>query len=139
MMSEVCLFFLLNFCVAHTQLLQSSISLQSLPTRLLCPWNSVQEYWSELPCPPPGNLPNPGIEPRFPTLQADSFPSEPPRSREGSNEFLLRLWKGIQKEVFATQGNAEGMTCQGEEMLRVKGNGTFGKGERIQRGREKAN
>ena len=30
-----------------------------------------------LPCPPPGNLPNPAIEPRSPTLQADSLPSEP--------------------------------------------------------------
>ena len=28
--------------------------------------------------PPPGDLPNPGIEPRSPTLQADSLPSEPP-------------------------------------------------------------
>ena len=43
-------------------------------TRLLCPWGfSRQEYWSGLPCPPPGNLPNPGIKPRFPKLQADSL------------------------------------------------------------------
>ena len=34
---------------------------------------SRQEYWSGLPCPPQGDLPNPGIEPRFPTLQADFF------------------------------------------------------------------
>ena len=39
---------------------------------------SRQEYWSGLPCPPPGDLPNPGIEPRSPTLQADSLLSEPP-------------------------------------------------------------
>ena len=39
---------------------------------------SRQEYWSGLPCPPPGNLPNLGIEPRSPTLLADSLPSEPP-------------------------------------------------------------
>ena len=38
---------------------------------------SRQEYWSGLPCPPPGNLPNPGIEPRFPTLKVDSLPFEP--------------------------------------------------------------
>ena len=38
---------------------------------------SRQEYWSGLPCLPPGDLPNPGIEPRSPTLQADSLPSEP--------------------------------------------------------------
>ena len=44
-----------------------------------CPWGFFrQEYWSGLPCPPPGDLPNPGIEPRSPTLQADSVLSEPP-------------------------------------------------------------
>ena len=31
-----------------------------------------QEYWSGLPCSPPGDLPNPGTEPRSPTLQVDS-------------------------------------------------------------------
>ena len=39
---------------------------------------SRQEHWSELPRPPPGDLLNPGIELRFPTLQADSLPSESP-------------------------------------------------------------
>ena len=39
---------------------------------------SRQEYWSGLPCPHPGDLPNAGIEPRSPTLQADSLPPEPP-------------------------------------------------------------
>ena len=38
---------------------------------------SRQKYWSGLPCPPPGDLPNPGIEPRSSALQADSSPSEP--------------------------------------------------------------
>ena len=48
--------------------------------RLLCPWRfSRQENWSGLPGPIPGGLPNPGIEPRSPTLQADSLPSETPR------------------------------------------------------------
>ena len=38
-----------------------------------------QEYWSGLPWPPPGDLPNPGIKPRSPALQAgDSLPFEPP-------------------------------------------------------------
>ena len=36
-----------------------------------------QEYWSGLPFPPPGDLPNPGIKPTF-VLHADSLPSEPP-------------------------------------------------------------
>ena len=39
---------------------------------------SRQEYWSGLPFPSPGDLPNPGIKPRSPALQADSLPSEPP-------------------------------------------------------------
>ena len=39
---------------------------------------SRQEYWSGLPFPSPGDLPNPGIEPRSPTLQAYVLPSEPP-------------------------------------------------------------
>ena len=39
---------------------------------------SRQEYWSGLPFPSPGDLPNPGIEPRSPALPADALPSEPP-------------------------------------------------------------
>ena len=39
---------------------------------------SRQEYWSVLPFPSPGDLPDPGIEPRSPALQADALPSEPP-------------------------------------------------------------
>ena len=35
---------------------------------------SRQEYWSGLPFPSPGDLPNPGMEPRSPTLQADALP-----------------------------------------------------------------
>ena len=38
---------------------------------------SRQEYWSGLPFPSPGDLSNPGIEPRSPALQADSLPAEP--------------------------------------------------------------
>ena len=40
---------------------------------------SRQEYWSLLPCPPPRDLLNPGMESRSPELQADSLPSEPSR------------------------------------------------------------
>ena len=54
---------------------------QSCPTLFVTPWTiahqaplsmgfSRQEYWSGLPCPPPGDLPNPGIKPRYATLQA---------------------------------------------------------------------
>ena len=39
---------------------------------------SRQEYWSGLPFPSPGDIPNPGIEPRSPALQEDSFPAQLP-------------------------------------------------------------
>ena len=39
---------------------------------------SRQEYWSGLPFPSPGDLPDPGIEPQSPALPADSLPCEPP-------------------------------------------------------------
>ena len=39
---------------------------------------SRQGYWSGLPFPSPGDLPDPGIKPRSPTLQAEALPSEPP-------------------------------------------------------------
>ena len=47
---------------------------------------SRQEYWSGLPFPSPGYLPNPGIEPGSPVLQADALPSEPP-GKEGGSRF----------------------------------------------------
>ena len=39
---------------------------------------SRQEYWSGLPFPSPGDLPDPGIKPWSPALQTDALPSEPP-------------------------------------------------------------
>ena len=41
---------------------------------------SRQEYWSGLPFPSPGDLPDPGIESRSPALQADALQSEPPEN-----------------------------------------------------------
>ena len=59
---------------------------KSCPT-LAIPWTVVcqaplsmgfsrQEYWSGLPFPSPGDLPDPGIEPKSPALQADDLPTE---------------------------------------------------------------
>ena len=42
---------------------------------------SRQEYWSGLPFPSPGDLPDPGIEPMSPALQADALTSEPPGNK----------------------------------------------------------
>ena len=52
---------------------------------------SRQEYWSGLPCPPPGDLPNPEIEPVSPALQADSLPTEASGKASGILEFLKVL------------------------------------------------
>ena len=49
---------------------------------------SRQEYWSGLPFPSPGDLPNPGIKPRSPALQADALTSEPP----GKPQLLKATW-----------------------------------------------
>ena len=57
---------------------------------------SRQEYWSGLPCPPPGDLPNPGIEPWPPALQADSLLSEPPGK---SSEALGVTQKACRKNM----------------------------------------
>ena len=84
-------------------------SLQSYglyPARPLCPWGlSRQEYWSGLPCPPPEDPPNPGMEPRSPTLQADSLPSEPPGEPK-----LMHRFSSVQSlsrvRIFATPWTA---------------------------------
>ena len=59
---------------------KSCLTLETLWTvahRLPSPWGfSRQEYWSVLPCSPPGDLPNSGIDPRSPALQADSLLTE---------------------------------------------------------------
>ena len=63
------------------------MKVKSCPNLFVTPWTvahhaplsvgfSRQEYWSELPCSPPGDLPHPGIKPRSPVLQADSLSAE---------------------------------------------------------------
>ena len=80
------LFFASLLCVIHVFKVKVLIA-QSYPTLCepvdyshqasLSVGLSRQQYWSGLPFPPPGDLPDPGIEPGSPTLQADSLPSEP--------------------------------------------------------------
>ena len=55
---------------------------------------SRQEYWNRLPFPSPEDLPDPGIKPVSPALQADSLSSEPPgkplpRTRDADVETLV--------------------------------------------------
>ena len=56
----------------------------SLQTPLSMKFSS-QEYWSGLPFPSPGDLPNPEIESRSPTLQSDSLLAEPLAGKEGNS------------------------------------------------------
>ena len=59
--------------ITWSEVAQSCLTLCD-PLRLLCPWDfSRQEYWSGLPFPSPGDLPDPGIEPGSPALQAEAF------------------------------------------------------------------
>ena len=52
---------------------------------------SRQEYWCGLPFPSPGDLPDPGIEPRYPALRADALTSEPPgKPQDGINTNIRR-------------------------------------------------
>ena len=57
--------------LSRVRLFVSSWTIQSMEL-------SRPEYWTGYPFPSPGDLPNPGIKSRSPTLQADSLPAEPP-------------------------------------------------------------
>ena len=66
---------LLLFMLSHVQLFSTpwTVAHQSP-----LPMGFFRQDWSGLPFPSPRDLPNPGIEPGSPALQADSLPSEPP-------------------------------------------------------------
>ena len=57
---------------------------------------SRQEYWSGFPFPLPGDLPDPGIEPGSPALQADDLPSEPPGKPINLYYFLIHEMRADQ-------------------------------------------
>ena len=66
---------------------------------------SKQEYWSGLPFPSPEDLPEPGIEPWFPALWADSLPAEPPGKPKNTEvDSLPLLWR-----IFPTQELNQGL------------------------------
>ena len=63
--------FTVTVCMLSCSAMSDSLWPHGLwPAQLPCPWGfSRQEYWNGLPCSLPGDLPNSGIQPRFPTLQ----------------------------------------------------------------------
>ena len=63
-----------------------------------------QEYWSALLCPPPGDLPNPGIEPKSPALQVDPLLSEAPGKPKNTGMGRLSLLQGIFPTPESNQG-----------------------------------
>ena len=66
---------------------------------------SRQEYWSGLPCPPPGDLPNPGIKHRSLTLQVHSLSPEPQGKSQNTGVGSLFLLQ----RIFLTQESNRGL------------------------------
>ena len=64
---------------------------------------SRQEYWSGLPFPSPGDLPNPGIKPRSPALQADALTSEPPGKLKNIITEIKSTLEGINSRLDDTE------------------------------------
>ena len=92
--------------LSHSVVSDSLRPLGLQPGRLLCPrGDSRQEYWIELPCPPPGDLSKPRIEPRSPTLQVDSLPSDRPGKLMNPGVGSSSLLQGI----FPNQGLNPGL------------------------------
>ena len=84
---------------------------------------SRQEYWSGLPCPLPGDLPNSGIETRSPTLQADSLPSKPPGKPKNTGVGSCSL----SQRIFPTQGSSLNLPHFREILYHLSHQGSPGK------------
>ena len=72
----VCVCVCVCVCVSHSVMSDSATPWTIVHQAPLAMEFSRQEYWSSLPFPSPGDLPNPGIKPGSPALQADSLRSE---------------------------------------------------------------
>ena len=99
----------------HTPIVKVKVKLLHRVRLFVTPWtvahqappsmeSSRQEYWSGLPLPSPGDLPDPGIELGSPALQADTLPSEPPgkphrlvpNRSHGAEHFTLFIWFAVE-------------------------------------------
>ena len=83
--------------LSHVQLLVTpwTVAYQAPPSMEF----SRQEYWSGLPFLSPGDLPNPGIEPGSPALEADALPTEPP------GKPTIECYSAIKKNAFEFGSN----------------------------------
>ena len=79
---------------------------------------SREEYWSGLPFPSPGDLPDPGIEHRSPALRVNSLPSEPPGKPEATC-FNLVANKNKQRQEATLEGNADARYLDSSDGSRI--------------------
>ena len=97
-----------TICPWHVTIYGGGLVAKSYPT-LVTPWTvacqallsmefSRQEYWSGLPFPSPRYLPSPETEPRSPTLEADSLPSEQLNQSINRSDTFLWLCQFLKKK-----------------------------------------
>ena len=96
---------LVEVCKYQGTKLLSRVRLFETPWTIQSTEFSRPEYWSGWPSPSPGNLPNTGIKPRSPTLQANSLPAEPPG--EPTNTAVGSL--SLLQQTFPTQESNRGL------------------------------
>ena len=94
-------------CILSHSVMSSSLWSHKLqPTRLFLSMGFFRKtHWSGLPFSSPRDLPNPGIEPGFPALQADSLPSEPGKPPRENGEAPQGKWWS--KAIHQAQGPSE--------------------------------
>ena len=80
---------------------------------------SRPEYWSGWPFPSSGDLPNPGIEPRSPSLKADSLPAEPQGKPMNTGVGSLSL-----QRIFLTQESNPGLLHFGQTFYQLSHKGS---------------
>ena len=79
---------------------------------------SRPEYWSRQPFSSPGDLPNPGIKPRYPAMQVDSLPAQPQGKPRSTGVGSLSVFQGI----FPTQESELGSPAlQADSLPRYQG------------------
>ena len=89
--------FFKTVCESHS-VMSDSVT----PTTIQAMEFSRPEYWSGYPFPPPGDLFNPGIEPRSPALQVDSLPVEPQRKPLQKNIYMYIYYTWITESLCYT-------------------------------------